>query len=108
MARAEQNFQENRYRAALDGLEDLEHHRYSLSAGERVRYDVARGMAALRLEQPREARYWLSLAREEAAQEPLALTRSMRTEIDRIMVVTDPLATTTPPSSDAGTDASAP
>ncbi len=92
LSRAELHYQQNRYRLALSNLEDLEHHRPTMSVSERVRYDVARGMAHLRLDDPRHARYWLSLAREEAASEPTALTRSMRDEIDRVMALTDPLA----------------
>jgi hypothetical protein len=93
LARAETHFQQNRYRLALSNLEDLEQHRPTMSVSERVRYDVARGMAHLRLDEARDARYWLALAREEAAAEPTALTRSMRDEIERVIVVTDPLAT---------------
>jgi hypothetical protein len=102
LARAELHYQQNRYRLALSNLVDLEHHRHTMSVSERVRYDVARGMAHLRLDDPRHARYWLSLAREEAAAEPTALTRSMRDEIDRVMVLTDPLA-----ARDAGAPADA-
>lgn len=93
LARAESHFQSNRYQLALSNLEDLEIHRPTMSVSERVRYDVVRGMAHLRLRQSRDARYWLALAREEAAQEPTALTQSMRDEIERVVVLTDPLAT---------------
>jgi len=106
LARAEAHFQQNRYRTALSNLEDLEMHRAGLSAGERVRYDIARGMAHLRLEQPLHARYWLALAREEAANDPTALTRAMRDEIERVIVVTDHLAQLNPPSDAAVGDAS--
>lgn len=108
LARAEAHFQQNRYRTALSNLEDLELHRATLSASERVRYDIARGMAHLRLDQPLHARYWLALAREEASNEPTALTRAMRDEIERVIVLTDHLAQLYP-TSDAGaaaTDAS--
>lgn len=91
LARAELHFQGNRFRSALSGLEDLEQHRGTMSVGERVRYDVARGMCHLRLDQRLYARYWLSLAREEAQAEPTALTRSMREEIDRVITLTDSL-----------------
>jgi hypothetical protein len=101
LSRAETHFQQNRYRAALSNLQDLEMHRYVLSPSERVRYDIARGMAHLRLDEPSEARYWLALAREEAAAEPTALTRSMREEIDRVLLLTDPLARA--PRADGGT-----
>jgi hypothetical protein len=92
LARAESHFLSNRYHMALSNLEDLEIHRPTLSVSERVRYDVVRGMAHLRLHQSRDARYWLSLAREEAAAEPTALTQAMRSEIERVMVQTDPLS----------------
>ena len=102
LARAESHFQSNRYQLALSNLEDLEIHRPTMSVSERVRYDVVRGMAHLRLRQSRDARYWLALAREEAAQEPTALTQSMRDEIERVVVLTDPLA-----ASSGGSDAGA-
>lgn len=104
LARAESHFQSNRYQLALSNLEDLEIHRPTMSISERVRYDVVRGMAHLRLRQSRDARYWLALAREEAAQEPTALTQSMRDEIERVVVLTDPLATSSG-GSDAGASA---
>ncbi len=89
LARAEMHFQNNRFRTALSNLEDVEQHRATMSVSERVRYDVARGMCHLRLDDRLHARYWLSLAREEAQAEPTALTRSMREEIDRVITLTD-------------------
>ncbi len=91
---------------ALSNLEDLEIHRPTMSASERVRYDVVRGMAHLRVNQPRHARYWLALAREEAVLEPTALTQSMRAEIERVVVLTDPLAEQTSTADAASGDAS--
>lgn len=106
LARAETHFQSSRYQMALSNLEELEIHRPTMSVSERVRYDVVRGMAHLRMNQSRHARYWLALAREEAVGEPTALTQSMRTEIERVIVVTDPLAEGTVSDAAASTDAS--
>lgn len=108
LARAESHFQSNRYQMALLNLEELEIHRPTMSVSERVRYDVVRGMAHLRLNQSRYARYWLALAREEAAAEPTALTQSMRSEIERVIVLTDPLAESGGAADVATNDATAP
>ena len=108
LARAESHFQSNRYQMALSNLEELEIHRSTMSTSERVRYDVVRGMAHLRLNQSRYARYWLALAREEAAAEPTALTQSMRSEIERVIVLTDPLAESGGSADVAASDATAP
>lgn len=92
LSRAEQHYQNARYEAALASLEDLEIHRPALSKGERVRYDLTRGMTHLRLDQRADARYWLALAREEAAYAPGVLTEETRTTVERAIAELDPLA----------------
>jgi hypothetical protein len=108
LARAEQHYQNARYEAALVNLEDLEIHTPALSRGERVRYDVVRGMTHLRLEQRPDARHWLALAREEARTEPSAMTETTRANIDRTVEELDPLApaVTAATVGDGGTGAS--
>jgi hypothetical protein len=94
LARAETHFQNRAYAASMANLEDLERngHRVGMSRSERVRYDVARGLSHLNLNEREDARHWLALAREEAQPEPHTLTAEQRTVIDRVMTETDPLA----------------
>lgn len=94
LARAETHFQNRAYAASMANLEDLERngHREGMSRSERVRYDVARGLSHLNLNEREDARHWLALAREEAQPEPHTLTAEQRTVIDRVMTETDPLA----------------
>ncbi len=92
LARAEAHYQNRAYAAAMANLEDLTPHHGGLSRSERVRYDVARGLSHLNLNEREDARHWLALAREEAAPEPTTLTTEQRAVIERVITETDPLA----------------
>jgi len=107
LLRAEHHYQNARYEAALTNLEDLEIHVAGLSRRERIRYEVARGMTHLRLEQPDDARHWLAVAREEAAAEPDALSESARTTVERTIGELDPMGPRARTTSSGGEAAAA-
>jgi hypothetical protein len=105
LARAEQHYGNARYEAALVNLDDLEIHLGALSMGERVRYDLVRGMTHLRLSQRPDARHWLAMAREDAHDIPSALNEQQRATIERTLVELDPLGSGSSSSPEPGASA---
>jgi hypothetical protein len=119
LARAERHYQDARYEAALTNLEDLEIHLSKFGTRERIRYEVAYGMAHLRLGQRADdhrctdshhcaqARHWLALARAEADLEPDAVTESAKSTITRTLAGLDPASATQDPAAASSGGASA-
>jgi len=85
LARAEHDYDDARYEAALEWLEDLERTAPSFDEDHRVRYFYLRGMTEYRLRHRAEALHYLALANEMAGEdhvglrgdEPTALARTL-------------------------------
>ena len=75
LRRAEASYEQARYEAALEWLEDIEQVAPSFGAADRTRYFYTRGMTEYRLEHRAEALYYLALAREFAGEDDDGFTR---------------------------------
>lgn len=64
LRRAEESYEEARYEAALEWLQDIEQVAPSFGRPDRTRYFYTRGMTEYRLEHRPEALYYLVIARE--------------------------------------------
>lgn len=64
LRRAEESYEDARYEAALEWLEDIEHVAPGFGQADRTRYFYTRGMTEYRLEHRPEALYYLVMARE--------------------------------------------
>lgn len=74
LARAEHDYEDARYEAALEWLEDLEAHAPAFDEGHRVRYFYVRGMTEYRLDHRPAALHYLALASEMAGGDHVGLT----------------------------------
>lgn len=73
LARAEHDYEDARYEAALEWLEDLEGHATAFDEPHRVQYFYLRGMTEYRLEHRPEALHYLALANEMAGEDHVGL-----------------------------------
>lgn len=71
--RAESDYDDARYEAAQEWLEDLEGHATAFDEGNRVRYFYLRGMTEYRLDHRPDALYYLSVANEMAGSDHVGL-----------------------------------
>lgn len=81
------HYEEARYEAVLVWLAELESELPRMTRAERSRFLYLRGMSAYRLGQRDDAVHYLALARESVALEPASLSHSLRSTLERAIVV---------------------
>lgn len=102
--RAESDYDDARYEAALEWLEDLEPRATSFDEENRVRYFYLRGMTEYRLSHRYSALHYLALAREMAGETNEGLTDNQPEILSRTLAELTPTANMSwlPPPSSGG------
>jgi hypothetical protein len=90
LGRAEHDYEDARYEAALEWLEDLENHATAFDEPNRVRYFYLRGMTEYRLDHRPQALHYLALASEMAGEDHVGLDEEQSELVARTLTELTP------------------